>query len=180
MPKTLQLAFDSHTLNVRDFFLHLLPLVLMIGLQAWMLYLTQTPNKRFSLSRLFIKQETTYTISPDSPSLELILSKPQPSQEQLDQMFAAYGNYYGVSPKTLRHIAYCESRFIPTAINGRHVGLYQFNPITWSATRERMSHDPNPDLRYDAEESIKTAAFKISNGGIRAWPYCGRNFFHGS
>jgi hypothetical protein len=35
-----------------------------------------------------------------------------------------------------------------------------------------MGLDSNPDLRFNADESIKTAAFKIAHGGIGAWPNC--------
>jgi hypothetical protein len=35
-----------------------------------------------------------------------------------------------------------------------------------------MELDPNPDLRYNAEESIKTAAYLISIGKTYLWPNC--------
>jgi hypothetical protein len=36
-----------------------------------------------------------------------------------------------------------------------------------------MGLDANSDLRFNAEEAIKTAAFHISQGGQGAWPNCG-------
>lgn len=53
-----------------------------------------------------------------------------------------------------------------------YVGMYQFAAQTWQSTRTAMGLDPNPELRMNAEESIKTAAYKIANGGIQAWPNC--------
>jgi len=50
--------------------------------------------------------------------------------------------------------------------------MYQFDPTTWSNTRTSMgvNFDPNPDLRRNAEESIRTAAYKIHVDGPSAWP----------
>jgi hypothetical protein len=52
--------------------------------------------------------------------------------------------------------------------------MFQFLASTWSANRNSMGLDPNPELRFDAQESIKTTAFKISRDGVGAWPVCGR------
>jgi len=109
--------------------------------------------------------------------LEEILSQTPPSEIELDNMFSAYANYYRIDKNLLRSIGYCESRFNPAAINGRHAGMYQFNPITWQVTRIRMGYDPDPNLRFDAEESIKTAAFKISNSGSGAWAVCSAKYY---
>lgn len=111
------------------------------------------------------------------PSLAEILSQPTPTPEQFDTMFAAYAAYYRVDEGLLRSLAYCESRYIPTATNGRHAGLYQFNPGTWQATRKRMGLDPDVNLRFDAEESIKTAAFKLANSGSGAWVVCSQLYY---
>jgi hypothetical protein len=37
-----------------------------------------------------------------------------------------------------------------------------------------MNLDPNPELRFNPEEAIKTAAFKISTVGFSPWPNCGK------
>lgn len=116
-------------------------------------------------------------LTPKDRNLDEILAQPAPSMELLDQMFLAYGNYYKINPKQLRHLALCESRFRPYVTNGQHAGMFQYNPRTWSATRERMGLDPNPDLRFDAEESIKTTAYKIANEGSGAWVVCSNKFF---
>jgi len=91
-----------------------------------------------------------------------------------DDLFTKYGDIYHVSPITLKTIAKCESGFNPEATNGSYGGMYQFHPTTWSATRQQMGADPNSDSRFNGEEAIKTAAFKISQEGTGAWPVCGR------
>lgn len=94
--------------------------------------------------------------------------------EELEAFFNFYGIQFNVDPGVLRKIAACESGFNSNAVNGPFGGMFQFLASTWSANRQVMGLDPNPDLRFQAEESIKTAAFKISRDGTGAWPTCSR------
>ncbi|OGV94746.1 hypothetical protein A3A66_01970 [Microgenomates group bacterium RIFCSPLOWO2_01_FULL_46_13] len=89
-------------------------------------------------------------------------------------LFEGYGREYRVKPETLRKIAYCESRYRPEAINGPYGGLFQFMVSTWQSNRRAMGLDPDPDLRFNPEEAVRTAAFKISRDGVGAWPVCGQ------
>lgn len=93
-------------------------------------------------------------------------------ESQYDAWFNQYGSQFGVEPELLKKIAYCESHYNPGAQNGPYGGMYQYLDSTWQATRNLMGLDPDPDLRFDAEQSIMTSAFKIKAGGIRAWPVC--------
>lgn len=94
-----------------------------------------------------------------------------------DSLFEKYGSQFNVPQDTLKRIAYCESRFNENALSKSQTygGLYQFSASTWASTRSSMGLDPNPELRFVAEEAIMTAAYKIGAGGIRAWPVCGRS-----
>lgn len=92
--------------------------------------------------------------------------------DHLDGWFTAYSNLYSVDRQLLSHIAVCESQLNPNAVNGVYAGLYQFSGATWKSTRNAMNLDPNPQLRYNAEESIHTAAFKLSTSGPASWPNC--------
>jgi soluble lytic murein transglycosylase-like protein len=84
-----------------------------------------------------------------------------------------YSDQYHVDENELKKIAQCESGFNPNSNNsGLYLGMFQFAASSWSSARSRMGLDPNPDLRTNAEESIKTAAYMIANGGINAWPNC--------
>lgn len=142
----------------------------------WSVYLLRVDIQ----NHLASYQQNNYvmeSINHGDRTLEEILNAPVPTMNELEVMFQAYGNYYGVNPKQLRHLALCESRFRPWVTNGIHAGMYQYNPRTWSATRERMRQDPNPDLRFDAEESVKTTAYKIANEGSGAWVVCTEKFF---
>lgn len=103
--------------------------------------------------------------SPVPPSIPV-------TDAQLDQWFNQYSQEYGVEEYTLKYIAYCESKMNPSAVNGPYAGLFQFNSNTWASTRTAMAADPNADLRFNAQESIRTAAWKIAHGGQNAWPNC--------
>jgi len=91
---------------------------------------------------------------------------------QMNEWFDRYSSYYSVDKELLKRIAYCESHMNPSAISKYYGGMFQFSVNSWIAVRNRMNMDPKPDLRFNAEEAIRTAAFKISTDGSSAWPNC--------
>jgi hypothetical protein len=93
---------------------------------------------------------------------------------QMDRWFDQYSGQYAVDRELLKRIAVCESRLNQGAVNGPYGGLYQFTESSWRSTRNAMSADTSPDLRFHAEEAIRTAAFKISVSGTGAWPSCSK------
>lgn len=93
---------------------------------------------------------------------------------ELEPLFDKYCGEYGLNKEMMKKIANCESHFNSQAVNGPYGGMYQFSVSTWRSNRQAMGLDSNPDLRFNAEESIKTAAFKISRDGTGAWPVCGK------
>ena len=90
----------------------------------------------------------------------------------MEHWFAQYAGQYGVDKNMLERIANCESHFNPAAKNGDYLGLFQFATSTWINYRTQMGTDTNPDLRTNAEESIKTGAFLVSKRGSTPWPSC--------
>ncbi len=94
------------------------------------------------------------------------------SKDQLNHWIKHYSSLYSVSEELLKKIAVCESKLNPKAQNGPYAGIYQFSSNTWKSTRGTMNLDSDPNLRFNAEEAIKTAAFKISISGPGAWPNC--------
>jgi len=55
---------------------------------------------------------------------------------------------------------------------GTYAGIFQFSASTWASERGIMGLDPNPDLRKNAGEAIRTTAFMLSKGQETAWPNC--------
>jgi hypothetical protein len=90
----------------------------------------------------------------------------------VEHWFAQYAGQYGVDKNLLERIANCESHFNPSARNGDYVGIFQFATTTWISYRTQMGMDTNPDLRTNAEESIRTGAFLVSKRGSAPWPSC--------
>ncbi len=110
----------------------------------------------------------------DKPLIEEKITQSKPGPADLDPLFTKYSQEYGVSKDLLVKIAACESGFNPGAQNGPYGGMFQFLASTWVSNRKAMGLDPNPNLRYNSEEAIRTAAFKISRDGAGAWPVCSR------
>lgn len=94
------------------------------------------------------------------------------SPEGIHELMQKYATLYGIPVETLENISRCESGFNPGANNGTYGGLFQFHPGTWISTRKRMGLIEDTDLRYDQEEAIKTAAYKMSQDGTGAWAQC--------
>jgi hypothetical protein len=121
----------------------------------------------------------TPTPSPKPTSSPTPSPSPTPtvipvSGTQLDEWFTKYANHYSIDRSKLWNVAVCESGLRANAINGPYGGMFQFSSSTWVSTRREMGMDTNPSLRFDAQESIRTAAFKMSTVGLSPWPSCGK------
>lgn len=100
--------------------------------------------------------------------------KPQPkfTSEQIYHFTDQYGILYAVDPNVIRHVALCESGFNPSARNWIYAGLFQFDTNTWIFYRQKMGLDADPDLRYHAEEAVRTATYIFHLGKTSLWPNC--------
>lgn len=87
-------------------------------------------------------------------------------------LIQTYAGQYNADPAKMIAIAHCESGLRANAVNGPFAGAYQFLASTWQSNRRAMGLDPDPGLRYNIEEAIKTAAFKMGRDGYGAWPVC--------
>lgn len=110
-----------------------------------------------------------------------LLPSPSPSVEptsttsgNLDSLFAIYSKEYGISQDLLKKIAQCESNLNTNSVNGDYVGLFQYASNTWINTRKGLGLNSDPNLRTNAEESIRTAAYQIAHSGTGSWPYCSK------
>jgi len=83
-----------------------------------------------------------------------------------------YSREYGISTAKMLKIAECESGLNKDAVNGPYGGLYQFLASTWQSNRRAMGVSDDPTLRFNIEEAVKTAAYKMSKDGFGAWPVC--------
>jgi hypothetical protein len=109
-----------------------------------------------------------------TPSLTPTPTLTPVTSQQLDTWFTEYSNHYSIDRQKLWNIAACESGLRANAVNGIYGGMYQFSASAWQSARTSMNENPDPQLRFNPEEAIKTAAFKISVTGYGAWPNCGK------
>ena len=100
--------------------------------------------------------------------------------ENLEAKIRQYAAEYGANPEVMILIAKCESGFNNNAISpsGAYKGMYQFVASTWQSNRRAMGLSEDLNLMYDAEEAIKTAAFKMGRDGYGAWPVCSQKAFN--
>lgn len=134
---------------------------------------TRNPSLTLSPTPTLLPTPTLTPTSSVSPR-PTITPTPIEPPENLRHLFDQYSGNYGIDKQILINIAWCESKFNPGAVNGPYLGLYQFHTDRWVTYRTQMGHDPNPDLRADANEAIKTAAYVISLGKLFMWPNCSR------
>ncbi len=90
----------------------------------------------------------------------------------IESLFSKFSDEYHVDKETLKKVARCESSFNSQAENGPYTGMFQFLGQTWSTVRATMGLDTNPDLRKNAEEAIRTAAYMFAKGQANAWAGC--------
>jgi len=116
----------------------------------------------------------TPTPTPRPTAIPTPTPKPQPefSSEQIYHMIDKYSAEKGVNPNVIRHLAVCESGFNPEARYHIYGGLFQYAPATWKSFRKIMGLNTDPDLRFNAEEAIKTTVYIVSLGRLYHWPNC--------
>ncbi len=116
----------------------------------------------------------TPTPTPKPTSIKTPTPIPQPtvSSQQINEFIERFASQYGVDPNVLRYMALCESGFNPLASHAGYAGLFQFGSATWKNIRKEIGEDTDPNLRFNAEEAVQTAAYAISRGKTSLWPNC--------
>lgn len=131
------------------------------------------------------KQVPTATSAPTIPPTQAPTITPTPTQTpsptpyfvqpapgELEGLFQKYADEYHVDRELMKRIAACESSFNTQADTGKYAGMFQFAEQTWVSTRIQMGLDSNPEIRKNAEEAIRTAAYMVSLGRQGAWANC--------
>ena len=135
---------------------------------------TKTPFLTRIIEYIVITETPIPTRTPTSTPFPTITPTPKLIPSQLDSIFEKYAKEFSVDKNLLKKIALCESGLNLSARNGPYGGLFQFTSSAWVSVRRAMNADTNADLRFNGEEAIKTAAFKLSTGGVGIWPNCSK------
>ena len=160
--------------------MYIVGLVMSVGMIVIFLTGTHTKNVLSDRDEIVSALPTPSPTQTPSPTNTPAPANPSPTSQQvsytsddLERWFSQYGSEYGVDKDVLRKIASCESGFNARSYNqAGYAGMFQFSSGAWQSARRALGRDDNPELRFNAEESIRTAAFKISGSGSGAWPTC--------
>ncbi len=80
----------------------------------------------------------------------------------VNEALALASRVYGVSLSAMRSVAFCESRFSPSARNGQYRGLFQEGPM--------FERGPFGDFSvWSPYANAFTAAYTVSREGWRQW-----------
>lgn len=118
------------------------------------------------------KPTSTPIPKPTLTPTPTLIPQPTFTSGETNSFIDRFASQYGVDPHILRHIALCESGFDPNAKNLSYGGLYQFSPNTWIKYRQLLGEETSPDLRFNAEEAVQTAAYVLSLNQTYIWPSC--------
>lgn len=117
----------------------------------------------------------TPTLTPTSTQIPT--PTPTPiivTSSELEELFTRFANEYSVDKELLKRIANCESGLNPNATSRNYAGLFQFSEGLWITTRTLMGQNSDINLRLNAEEAIRTAAFMVSQNHLAIWPNCSK------
>lgn len=124
---------------------------------------------------------TPVALTAEAKVAELTIYKPTPAPvpEDVTGLIRKYAAEYGANAEVMIIIARCESGFRADAVSpsGAYKGLFQFVTSTWQSNRRAMGLSDDPALMLNAEEAIRTAAFKMGRDGYGAWPVCSQKAF---
>lgn len=159
--------------------------------------LTRVEEKRQLISPIVLVSPTIATITPTITTVlatisaeiavatptaapvakKVVTPKPKPTpteepKEIVNRLVDKYSSEYGLDANVVRHLGLCESGFRSNATNGKYVGLFQYDERTWKTIRAEMKLDTDVNLRYSAEEAIKTTTYALSKGKRKLWPNC--------
>ncbi|MEX2046363.1 MAG: G5 domain-containing protein [Chloroflexota bacterium] len=96
-------------------------------------------------------------------------TRPAPAPADIESVIRAAAARWGADPAQLLRVAWCESRYNPSAYNASSgaSGLFQFMPRTWAANSVRAGY--SGASVFDAFASANTAAYMFSNGQAWQW-----------
>jgi hypothetical protein len=96
-------------------------------------------------------------------------TKPPPVPADIESMIRAAAAAWGADASQLLRVAWCESRYNPSAVNARSgaSGLFQFMPRTWAANSVRAGY--GGASVFDPLASANVAAYMFRNGQAAQW-----------
>jgi hypothetical protein len=96
-------------------------------------------------------------------------TKAQPVPSDIESVIRSAAAAWGADASQLLRVAWCESRYNPSAVNARSgaSGLFQFMPATWAANSVRAGYAGVSV--FDPVASANVAAYMFSRGQAAQW-----------
>ena len=111
-------------------------------------------------------------VDPSFTQVIAVGARPRPAPRaprEIETIIRAAADRYGADPEQLLRVAWCESRYDPSAYNPTHgdSGLFQFIPSTWTANSARLGY--SGASAFDPVASANVAAWMFSRGSASLW-----------
>lgn len=112
---------------------------------------------------------TSTELVPPVAEVRHVGSRPPPGPAEIETIIRTAARSWGADSDQLLRVAWCESRYDPSAHNASSgaSGLFQFLPRTWAANSVRAGY--GGASAFDAVASANTAAYMFANGQARQW-----------
>ena len=120
-----------------------------------------------------VESERTLTASVElqAPVSEVrhVGTRTPPVPSEIESIIRAAADTWGADADQLLRVAWCESRYNPSAYNASSgtSGLFQFKALTWAANSTRA--DYGGASVFDPVANANTAAYMFSIGQARQW-----------
>lgn len=111
-------------------------------------------------------------VYPPVTEVVAVGARPRPAPRapaEIDSVIRDAAARYGADAEQLLRVAWCESRYDPSAYNPTHAdsGLFQFIPTTWAANSVRAGYvGASP---FDPVAAANVAAWMFSRGSASLW-----------
>ena len=110
----------------------------------------------------------TVVLSPVTEEVRRVGTRLPPAPADIEAIIRAAAGAEGADPDQLLRVAWCESRYNPSAVNpSGAAGLFQFMPGTWAANSVRAGYAGASV--FDPVASANVAAWMFARGAAGQW-----------
>jgi soluble lytic murein transglycosylase-like protein len=90
--------------------------------------------------------------------------------EDVPTTIADAARRWGVDPQRMLRVAWCESKYLPTATSrGGHRGIFQFDGATWRERAALIGVSADFSAAYDPRANVEVAAATMAAGQWWRW-----------
>lgn len=113
-------------------------------------------------------------VSSEAPSSVAVAPTVVVPEGEIQQYIYDQAVAHGLDPQRMLRIAYCESKFSPTAVNkdyyaggGNPSGIYQYLPETWKRIGGRSGYEATDVFNW--QQNVRVTMWAFANGYSGEW-----------